>query len=194
MGQRLTSSIYLNDEEIAKVYYHWSAYYISSLEEAMKFIDLFENPAANYLPSYDYKLRCIRIVEKIGGGIDQTKHEPKAIQMQYPNKKFKKSNISRNEGLIAITPQGMYELDRWSEGQIDIDFDERVVHNCLPSVFNDKEEMEDFVNSNDIKIDEIVELDFDPCEIPFDRLDDAIEVSKGHENKIFVFEGTYFYL
>lgn len=44
----------------------------------------------------------------------------------YPGEKFKETNISRNNGLIALSEEGMNDLQDWSEGdiQIDLDYDE----------------------------------------------------------------------
>lgn len=39
MGQRLIITIHAFDEDIAKIYYHWSAYTTSALQEAKDIID-----------------------------------------------------------------------------------------------------------------------------------------------------------
>jgi hypothetical protein len=39
MGQRLVITVHAFDEDIAKIYYHWSAYTTSALQEAKDIID-----------------------------------------------------------------------------------------------------------------------------------------------------------
>ena len=39
MGQRLVITVHAFDEDIAKIYYHWSAYTISAFQEAKDIID-----------------------------------------------------------------------------------------------------------------------------------------------------------
>lgn len=38
MGQRLVITIHAFDEDIATIYYHWSAYTTSALDEAQKIL------------------------------------------------------------------------------------------------------------------------------------------------------------
>lgn len=39
MGQRLVITVHAFDEDIATIYYHWSAYTTSALQEAKDIID-----------------------------------------------------------------------------------------------------------------------------------------------------------
>ncbi len=122
MGQRLTIDIYKKEEEkpIACLYFHWSAYTTSALMEINNIIDLFFDE--KYIHISDEKLRLIRIVENIGGGIDGGKHshEWDYIKKLYPDESFKENNIDRSYGLIALSEEGIAQMNKWSEGPADI--------------------------------------------------------------------------
>ena len=130
MGQRLVVTIENNEEELCKIYYHWSAYSISALMETRDIInELFDE----YNEIEDIRLRMIRFVESDGGGIKNGKDsdEWKYIQNAYPNEIFKEEGISRNCGLIAISEDGMNDLQDWSEGDIIINIDTHRVINLV---------------------------------------------------------------
>lgn len=117
MGQRLVVTIQNNEENLCNIYYHWSAYSISALIATKDIINaLFDDDNENE----DVRLRMIRFVERNGGGIANGKDgdEWKYIQNAYPNETFKSEVIDRNCGLIAISEDGMNDLQNWSEGKV----------------------------------------------------------------------------
>lgn len=118
MGQRLVITIHAFNEDIAKIYYHWSAYTTSALQEAKDIIDNVD--WFNSTSKDELILRITRQLEKCGGGVSIRDRE--AFKKKYPNETFK-DDIDRNYGLIAITDDGMGELEYWSEGDLTIDFD-----------------------------------------------------------------------
>ena len=121
MGQRLVVTIENNEKEIAKIYYHWSAYTYSALLETQKIIGCI----------YDHKdeaesellLRLIRFCENNGGGINGVKEEFEYIQSLYPDETFMTEGYSRNDGLIALSKNGMASMQDWSEGDVFINLD-----------------------------------------------------------------------
>lgn len=49
----------------------------------------------------------------------------------YPDQKFKTEGYSRNNGLVALSPEGMENLQGWSEGDVFINLDSGTVLNCV---------------------------------------------------------------
>lgn len=68
MGQRLVITVHAFDEDIATIYYHWSAYTTSALDEAQKIL---KNVKWEDTTSKDELiLRIVRFMESNGGCID----------------------------------------------------------------------------------------------------------------------------
>lgn len=138
MGQRLVINIEKNEKVIAAIYYHWSAYTSSALYETKKVIDCI----------YDHKnetqeemlLRLIKHLEKNGGGIRGADKEFDYIKALYPNEQFKTENYSRNDGLIALSKDGISALQSWSEGDVFINLDEDRVDFCVYSGYENLDE------------------------------------------------------
>lgn len=87
-------------------------------------------------------LYFIRYCEKNGGGISNGfgSKEWNYITSKYPNEKFKKANISRNQGLIGISEEEMEAMQSWSEGDIVINLDDMTVHNEVFWCYSDIDE------------------------------------------------------
>ena len=130
MGQRLVITVNQYGEDIAKIYYHWSAYSISALQETRDVINVLYDEENEVK---DLRLRLIRYCEMNGGGIDggENSKEWERITKMYPSETFKKNNISRNCGLIALSEEGMDSIQTWSEGDIYINLDENEVVNFV---------------------------------------------------------------
>lgn len=179
MGQRLVITIHAFNEDIATIYYHWSAYTASALQEAKDLIDnvdWFDTTGKDELI-----LRITRQLEKCGGGVSIRDRE--AFKKKYPNETFK-DDINRNYGLIAITKNGMEELEYWSEGDLTIDFDEEKVYNeVIITYVSDEEFRQDRADAgfedDDVDVKNIQKILFDPSEIHFFALDSAIKALDG---------------
>lgn len=128
MGQRLVITADYKNQEIAKIYFHWSAYTISALQEAYDLIN--EINISDYTTIEDLQLQLIRYCETHGGCIDggANSDEMKYIKFIFPKEEFK-GNGSRNQGLIAISDIGRDELQENSEGDLIINFDSQEVSN-----------------------------------------------------------------
>lgn len=175
MGQRLVVTVKSTGEDLCKMYFHWSAYTISALMEVRDMMAEFPMETNS---KEDAILYFIRYCEEYGGGIDggMDSKEWNYITNKYPNYKFKSENINRNRGLIAISEDGMYEMQSWSEGDIYINLDEMTVHNELFLYYDDIDEYNrELADREDesITLDEIPEVgeigDFD-----LEDIDDVI--------------------
>lgn len=175
MGQRLVVTVRSKDDDICKIYYHWSAYSVSALMETKEILDVIldeENDS-------DLKLRLIRFCEQNGGGIDGGKgsEEWDYIAREYPDEVFKAEGISRNRGLIALSKKGMDDIQYWSEGDIIIDLDDTTITNwvhCLRSIEQYNELMEELGEEEKV-LEDIPELQCDLTEFTFEDIDYLID-------------------
>lgn len=175
MGQRLVVTVKSTGEDLCKMYFHWSAYTISALMEVR---DMMEEFPIETKSKEDAILYFIRYCEEYGGGIDggMGSKEWNYITNKYPNYKFKSENINRNRGLIAISEDGMDEMQSWSEGDIYIDLDEMTVHNELFWYYDDIDEYNrELADREDesISLDEIPEVG-EICDFDLEGIDDVI--------------------
>lgn len=174
MGQRLVINIIKDNKRIANIYYHWSAYSISALEEAKKLIDsgVFDEECS----TKELQLKLIRQIESFGGCIDGGKDskEYKKISDMFSNETFKE-NGSRNEGLIALSEDGMDKIEDWAEGTIDINLDDDYIHNSVYCVETLKEYNDWRNEENQKKLEDIPErTDINIDLIPFGDIEDMI--------------------
>ena len=122
MGQRLVITANYKNQEIAKIYFHWSAYTVSALQEAYELIN--EINITDCTTIEDLQLQLIRYCERHDGCVDGGAHseEMKYVKFIFPKEEFK-GNGNRNNGLIAISDVGRDEMQRYSEGDLIINFD-----------------------------------------------------------------------
>ena len=118
MGQRLNIQIERdipdNSESkvLANAYYHWSGY-TSSAYELVKYIA--DSPySCEECTFMDPVEKAIRMLEATGAGL--TKDE---FTEAYPEGKYKLST-NRNDGLIAISAEGIQETQNWEEARVTI--------------------------------------------------------------------------
>lgn len=177
MGQRLVVTVRSKDEDICKIYYHWSAYSVSALMETKKILNVIldeENDIS------DLKLRLIRFCEQNGGGIDggEGSDEWNYITREYPNEIFKSEGIDRSYGLIALSKKGKDDIQYWSEGDIIIDLDECRVINEVSLWFISIEEYNQELEERDEaaeKLEDIPELQCDLTNFAFEDIDYLID-------------------
>ena len=175
MGQRLVITANYKNQEIAKIYFHWSAYTVSALHEAYDLIN--EINITDCTTIEDLQLQLIRYCERYDGCVNGGAHseEMKYVKFIFPKEEFK-GNGNRNNGLIAISDVGRDEMQRYSEGDLIINFDSQEVSNyCyigwdLAGYKNyRKDEYEEEVDFNSIE-----SLDLELSCIPFNDLNSAI--------------------
>lgn len=177
MGQRLVVTITKNKEDLAKIYFHWSAYTYSALLETKKIIDCIYNHEDETVK--EMQLRLIKFLEDNGGGIKGDQSEFEYIQRLYPNETFKTENYSRSNGLIALSKDGMQDLQSWSEGDVTIDLDEDRVENTVYCWYEDIEEYneerkewdEDFEGYT---LEDLEEVNYDIGNFGVECIDDII--------------------
>lgn len=162
MGQRLVITIENNQKQLAKIYYHWSAYTGSALYETKKIIDCIYNHKDE--TESELLLRLIRFCEDNGGGIAGTDDasEHKYIQTLFPNETFKTEDYSRSNGIIALSNKCMDDLQKWSEGDVFINLDTDQADFCVYCGYESLEEYIEERKSWDDEFEEFTleELDY----------------------------------
>ena len=141
MGQRLNIEIRKDDKVLANAYYHWSGYTSSALgltDEILKNIDNvnFDNEV----------VRAVKLLEVTGAGL--TSSEIDILGEDMKNINFKKA-IDRNEGLIAISENGIKDTQYWEEARVEIHLD---TQNIILDLYWDIDE-DDLTNIYEATID-----------------------------------------
>ncbi len=192
MGQRLVISVTVNNDVLAKIYYHWSAYTICALDEAKKIIDTLGSK--DWDSDKDMILDLIRFCENNGGGLYDNR-ELKYAKKLFPNETFKVDDISRNEGVIAITRAGKNYLQKWSEGDLILDFDDDgSVENSVCCWYEDLETLnterseweEEPLNPEDIP-----SFDFSMTDFGFNEIDKVLQQLEGNFTYCKCLDGYY---
>lgn len=179
MGQRLVITIHAFNEDIAKIYYHWSAYTMSALQEAKDIIDNVD--WFNASNKDELVLRITGYLESCGGGVDF--YDRKVFEEKYPGEEFS-NDADRSFGLIAISEDSMKRQEKWSEGDLTIDFDAEKVYNEVMFTYASDEEfkqgrIDTGFEDDDIDVKNIKKVLLDPTEVHFFALDSAIKTLDG---------------
>lgn len=172
MGQRLVITVRKEQKDIAKIYFHWSGYSVSALEETRS---LLEDIDTNEEDIKKLQLNIIRSCESMGGGIDggAGSAEFSYVCNMFPNVNFKE-DPNRNFGLVALSENDMEEMQRWSEGNIVIDLDYNKIYN---SVFFEYHSLEEYEAETDQSADEVscYESDIDISDFQVEYIDEVID-------------------
>lgn len=177
MGQRLVITVRGFGKDLAKIYYHWSAYSISAIREAKELIDCI---CEDYkVTEKELQLRLIRFCEQNGGGIQAKESEFDYIKQMFPGETFKTDGYSRNYGLIALSEEGMADLQSWSEGDICIDLDDDTIHNNVFCYYDgideyneERKEWDD--EHEDLSLDDVPDIGYTLEQIEFCDIDDVM--------------------
>lgn len=188
MGQRLVITVRNNGEELAKIYYHWSAYTVSALWEASKLAACIYNHKDE--TEKELKLRLIRFCYENGGGISGEDYEFEYIRNMYPDEIFKEDGYSRSNGLISLSEKGMQEAQGWSEGDIYFDIDDETIINGVFCGWDNIEDYNEEVRSwgedyedELLKFEDIPDIGYDLGTIAVEDIDNvitAIEAAREH--------------
>lgn len=144
MGQRLVIQNQINGESVNVIYYHWSAYTESSIEELKEFANRL---SVNYKNQSDSLFAMLtnagrELIEKLDNGslTDNEKIDLFNLMTYFSvsgtgasdNDSLKylsqftsdvnRQNVSRNEGLLAITEEDQEDTLGWSEGTLVVDW------------------------------------------------------------------------
>lgn len=195
MGQRLVITVTKDDIDVCAIYYHWSAYTMSSLFELKDLLEFIHGKT--FPDKATLQLSLIKFCENNGGGIYPGKNNKECtyIHKQFPDEHFL-NTVNRNCGMIAISDDGIQELRSWSEGDIYIDMDTTIVDfNVLFSYasLEDYEYItgENFTEDDNNSIDEIA------CYIDrfaFDDIDSVIQTLKDTRSRFLRYGETLYEL
>lgn len=163
MGQRLVIVLETDEKRLAAMYFHWSAYPISTIMEVNSLIETIPESAWGKNPSLSYKelqLALIRYAESHGGGISGGKGSSEwcYIQKMFPKEDFIVDEISRNEGLICISDDGIEDLIAWADGIVYVGLDDGIICNYV---------CDDFKLTGYPSDDEIIKLPVNPVEYSY---------------------------
>ena len=145
MGQRLVINCIRDGERFATLYFHWSAYTDSTYEEGRKIVSgLLERGYSRDMTKEETILMLEKILHEDShglnyfdktvthGGVDQTEAEIAAFEaLGLSKEEMDVENISRSDGLISITEQGMRDSEIWGEGFATLDFDNETFENDI---------------------------------------------------------------
>ena len=179
MGQRLVITCKYQDQKIAAIYYHWSAYTIAALCEAQELID----SVGRCYSIKEYQKSLISYICNRGGGPDGGigSKECDYITNLYPNLSLyhplTNKYISRNKGLIAISDEGIELLESAAEGTLIIDFDNLTINNECWYCTNLFEYVDETLDGDDSDL-YLPTLDIDLNDINFNDLDAVINILK----------------
>lgn len=204
MGQRLVITIKKGEQELAKGYYHWSAYTVSALATLLEVLSGYDE----YVDAVKGKehediLLATRMLEASQAGVcvDDLEY----VQKTYPNIEFK-PYIDRNFGLIALSEEKMRNFDCWSEGDVIIDLNSKTI--CFGVLFEssddylaenidledeyETQEEEDAAIQKALEIYKkelpILEFAYSFDEIPFDKAYELYEKMQAIENIAYEFK------
>lgn len=172
MGQRLVITVRKEQEDIAKIYFHWSGYSVSALEETRSLLKDIDTKEENIKK---LQLNIIRSCESMGGGIDggAGSAEFSYVCNMFPNVNFK-VYPDRSCGLVALSENDMKEMQCWIDGNIVIDLDYNRIYN---SVFYEYHSLEEYEAETDQNADEVCcyESDIDISDFRVEDIDEVID-------------------
>lgn len=152
MGQRLNIQIQRGETILANAYYHWSAYTGSALE-LLKTIHENWDKLSN---EENDIIRAVRLLEATGAGLTQEE----LFNVDILGQGFVPQNveINRNDGLIAVSPEGIAETNDWAEGGAIIDLDDAMVSFDVFYAYDDRKHI--LSDYEEDEIADLPELDF----------------------------------
>lgn len=227
MGQRLVIQNQINGESVNVSYYHWSAYTESSIEELKDFANRL---AINYKNRSDSFLDMLtdagrELIEKLDNssltdnekidlfnlmtyfsvsGTGASDKDSLKYLSQFTND-TNRQNVSRNEGLLAITQDDQDETLNWSEGTLIVDwaFTNQGYPNFEQTVFDfsdlffrlDEDEYNEYYNeSEDNPISSLEKCPYPTRNVPLSQIeelqnnfDEHSHIWVGDNNEIFTF-------
>ena len=195
MGQRLVVSIKRNlgdEKSLCKIYYHWSGYTSSALEETsliINHLNHFDN--IEKVPDKKIQLSLIRFCESNGGGIDGGENFD-FVEKYFPDEIFKKEGYSRNNGLIAISDKDQEDMQGWSEGDVVIGINDRKVSFHV-DWYVGQTEAEVKTEYEDTNFDEVINLKYDIEDCSYEQFSELYDQLDEQEGKLFKnVDGSYY--
>ena len=183
MGQRLEICITDGENELANAYYHWSAYTESAIELSKQIITDYYCRRAR---SKDYLKKAITLLELTDAGVTDNEKAWLKQDKRFKNYKFG-GCLGRNQGLIAVSPEGMKETRDWQEGQVFIDIKNEVIQFDVWSYWNLDEIKEWYPEEQD----KIVSIDKMPNE--WMSFDEFMEFASKYDDGVFYKYGDLYF-
>lgn len=115
MGQRLNLEIRDNDKVLANAYYHWYGYTGSSLDLLKIVVEKYRNADA----IGGVKL-AVELLSATGAGFNDEEVERVKKIPEFAGIELQPA-VNRNEGLLAITQEGIEETQRYAEETVIFD-------------------------------------------------------------------------
>lgn len=172
MGQRLNIEIHENGKCLANAYYHWSGYTEDALSLTQKILDYFPSRKNKdgWICAYEllyYTGARFAPDELVRIGIDE--NIARALGME----------ANRNNGLIAVSEEGIEETRYWEEGRVEID----IGNNAINFSVLTKYKPYDFAWDDARYID----VPFDNHHIPFNSFNEFKSYFDEVEHKLYAF-------
>lgn len=185
MGQRLTVNVHRTSdtgEVLASIYYHWSGYTLQTLMELRSLHAWILEHNLKEVTDEEARLSIIRYAESKGGGVDED--DMIYVKEQFEGETFNEEGLDRNEGLVAVSFDGISNMQVW-KAMAKISIDDGIVYTEVYDIASNyeqycyimEEEYEVTPTSED-KMQVIDDVDITHA-FPADKLDSLIERFKG---------------
>ena len=215
MGQRLVIQNFTpfqkeNQEDILPtnaIYYHWSAYTESAIEEIKQLKRKIENYYDQFYDSTTNKLDFFNLacLNAISGIAPQYKQSINYIE-NLLEKTYDTTKVDRSEGMIGFTEDDIDHIQYWSEGTVNIYwvFDENGQPDFEKSTFDfwallssdTPEDYKDWYNKSNAEIEEIkkIKCKVDIQQIPLSEVETILdqlpeEFYEPYEDRIYTYIG-----
>ena len=191
MSQRLVIKFIYDKELIATIYYRWSGFTLSSLEETKSLLDnIYFSPSFYNIPPYynlkNYKkaiiFQIISYLEANGGGLDPDDRE---FAKKYFLRSDFSTSINSNYGVLAFSPDSMRYMLSTADAVIEINFDTSKIYNDTLTICNMDKYIDRYCNGNDENL-YIPLLNFDLIDIDFNDLDKTIKTLKSSSSSSYI--------
>lgn len=188
MGQRLVIQIETNGIPLTNAYYHWSGYTESALALLEKVVEAADWARLAQLRSNVYK--AVKILENTGAGVN----DEEAAEIQKDNRfngmSFKPA-ISRDEGFLCVTGQGMLSNRDWMEALATVDIAERKIYFDVYV----QTDIDDYEEWSGITAESLPHYDSStfgtPFVIPFEKLGEFEALVECSPNGLYFSESNY---
>lgn len=126
MGQRLNIELFYNGERVANAYYHWSGFTSSAFDLTRQLIINYDEFMSKDLP---IQIKAILLLQTTRAGLteDEFKWAEENISQFDEYKDILFRAVNRNEGLIALSEDGMNETQEWEEARVTIYLDDKKI-------------------------------------------------------------------
>ena len=165
MGQRLNIEICDGTKTLANAYYHWSAYTSSALEMMTAIIETYYKLSDKINDKVELAVELLQATDA-GINIEEKERIKNIPDFAYIN--FQPC-IDRNEGLLAVTEEGIEETRRWEEGRVTIDIENETFCFGVFFEYGKDEYVEDYGNESMSELTEI-KHNFFYDYLPFEKI------------------------